>query len=141
MRQKQFENRHKLVNTLWFAVQASTEFFLVDLPCAFEVMLSVTFHLVRGAGCKQITCAGQGTQVHLSADREKTLEKLLVHNGQEVLVCRQVDDFVCGAADRKIAEAFINEVRKYVKAEYEGMGIKVDINQMRDYHGWMSNLH
>ena len=88
-------------------------------------------------------------------------------DGKEVLACRQVDDFASGAKDKPIAEKFITLVQKYVKAEFEGMGIEtgeglyqrfngIDIFQTRNYikvgcesyidrmlqtHGWESPKH
>ena len=88
-------------------------------------------------------------------------------DGQEVLVCRQVDDFASAAADKVIAEQFITELRKHVEAEFAGMGIEtssgmyqryngIDIFQARDYvmvscesyldrvfqtHGWDNPRH
>jgi len=87
-----------------------------------------------------------------------------VINGQEVLACRQVDDFAVGALDPSTCKLFIEEIRKHVEAEYAAMGMEtsqgvyqryngIDIIQTRDYvkvgcesyidrmlqtHGWES---
>jgi len=87
-----------------------------------------------------------------------------VINGQEVLACRQVDDFAVGARDPSTCKLFIEEIRKHVEAEYAAMGMEtsqgvyqryngIDIIQTRDYvkvgcesyidrmlqtHGWES---
>ena len=66
-------------------------------------------------------------------------------DGEEVLVCRQVDDFASGSATRETAEAFLDKVREHVRAEFAGMGIElpdkgvfqryngIDVFQTRDY--------
>ena len=66
-------------------------------------------------------------------------------DGEEVLVCRQVDDFACGSKTRKTAERFLELVREHVQAEFAGMGVEVpdnglfqryngiDVFQTRDY--------
>ena len=65
-------------------------------------------------------------------------------DGQEILVCRQVDDFAAGAATREAAERFMDIIRSHVKAEFAGMGIEtsegvlqrfngIDVFQTRDY--------
>ncbi len=56
-------------------------------------------------------------------------------DGQEVLVCRQVDDFASAAADKAIAEEFIAELRKHVEAEFAGMGIETDSGMYQRYNG------
>ena len=88
-------------------------------------------------------------------------------DGEEVLVCRQVDDFASGAANRRAAERFMEIVQSHVKAEFVGMGIElpegryqrfngIDVFQTRDYvklsaesyidrmlqtHGWDDEKH
>lgn len=88
-------------------------------------------------------------------------------DGEEVLVCRQVDDFASAAASMATAEKFITVLRKYVEAEYAGLGIQteggmyqryngIDIFQTRDFvkiscesyldrmflsHGWENSRH
>ena len=65
-------------------------------------------------------------------------------DGQEVLVCRQVDDFASGAAHEATAKRFLDVLRSHVEAEYHGMGIPsakgvyeryngVDVYQTADY--------
>ena len=66
-------------------------------------------------------------------------------DGEEVLVCRQVDDFASGSKTRKAAERFLDLVREHVQAEFAGMGIEIpdkgmfqryngiDVFQTRDY--------
>ena len=88
-------------------------------------------------------------------------------DGEEVLVCRQVDDFASGAATRTAAERFIEIVRTHVRAEFASMGVElpegmyqrfngIDVFQTRDYvklsaesyidrmmqtHGWDESKH
>ena len=88
-------------------------------------------------------------------------------DGEEVLVCRQVDDFASAAASMATAEKFITELRKYVEAEYAGLGMQteggmyqryngIDVFQSRDFvkiscesyldrmflsHGWENSRH
>ena len=88
-------------------------------------------------------------------------------DGHEILVCRQVDDFAAGSTTKEGGELFINTVRKYVEAEFAGMGIEteqgtyqrfngIDVYQARDYikvgcesyidrvlktHGWDTPAH
>ena len=45
-------------------------------------------------------------------------------DGQEVLVCHQVDDFAAGAASQETAEKFISALRQHVEAECAGMGVE-----------------
>ena len=65
-------------------------------------------------------------------------------DGDEVLICRQVDDFAAGAASIATAKKFITVLRKHVEAECAGMGIEmpegyyqryngIDFHQTRDY--------
>ena len=56
-------------------------------------------------------------------------------DGQEVLVCRQVDDFASAAADQKIAEKFISELRQHVEAEFAGMGVETSSGMFQRYNG------
>ena len=86
-------------------------------------------------------------------------------DGKEVLVCRQVDDFASGAADKSTAEKFLSILRTHVEAEFHGMGVEtakgvyeryngIDVYQTADYvklgcesyldrvlqtHGWESS--
>ena len=56
-------------------------------------------------------------------------------DGEEVLVCRQVDDFASAAADKKVAEKFISELRKHVDAEFAGMGVETSSGMFQRYNG------
>ena len=88
-------------------------------------------------------------------------------NGKEVIVCRQVDDFTSGAATKETAELFIARLRRFVEAEFAGMGMetsnglyqcfnRIDVHQTQDYvklscesyidrvlqtHGWDKPSH
>ena len=88
-------------------------------------------------------------------------------DGEEVLVCRQVDDFASGAAKLETSKKFIECIREYVSAEYTAMGMEtsqgvtqlyngIDVIQTRDYvkigcesyidrmlqtHGWDTPPH
>ena len=44
-------------------------------------------------------------------------------DGEEVLACRQVDDFAAGAASKAAAEKFMDVLREHVQSEHDGMGI------------------
>ena len=87
-------------------------------------------------------------------------------DGEEILICRQVDDFAAGSPSLAVGEQFIHELRRHVRAEFAGMGIDtnegvyqryngIDVIQTRDYikigcetyidrmmlsHGWDSPL-
>ena len=65
---------------------------------------------------------------------EKNLYTGLI-DGQEVIVCRQVDDFASGSATKETAEKFIEEVRKHVEAEYAGLGIETTQGMYQRYNG------
>ena len=65
-------------------------------------------------------------------------------DGHEILVCRQVDDFAAGSSSKEGGQLFIDTIRKYVAAEFAGMGIEtkqgvyqlfngIDINQTKGY--------
>ena len=65
---------------------------------------------------------------------EKNLYTGLI-DGEEVLVCRQVDDFAAGAASRRTAERFMETVRSHVESEYAGMGIELPQGMYQRYNG------
>ena len=65
-------------------------------------------------------------------------------DGEDVLVCRQVDDFASGASSKKAAERFIEVICSHVRAEFAGMGVilpegvyqrfnGIDVFQTRNY--------
>ena len=56
-------------------------------------------------------------------------------DGQEVLVCRQVDDFASAAADKTISEQFITKLRQHVEAEFAGMGMETPAGMYQRYNG------
>ncbi len=56
-------------------------------------------------------------------------------DGKEVLVCRQVDDFASGAADKSTAEKFITVLRQHVEAEFAGMGVETPEGTHQRYNG------
>ena len=56
-------------------------------------------------------------------------------DGEEVLVCRQVDDFASGAKDKSTAEKFITILRQHVDAEYAGMGLETPEGTHQRYNG------
>ena len=56
-------------------------------------------------------------------------------DGQEVLVCRQVDDFASGAACEATAKKFMDILRSHVESEYHGMGIPSAKGVYERYNG------
>ena len=54
---------------------------------------------------------------------EKNLHSGTV-DGKNVLVCRQVDDFASGAADRSTVESFMTQLRSFVSAECTALGLE-----------------
>ena len=56
-------------------------------------------------------------------------------DGEEVLVCRQVDDFATGSKNQKTSEKFIDEIRKHVEAEFAYMGVKTESGYYQRYNG------
>ena len=65
-------------------------------------------------------------------------------DGGNVLVCRQVDDFAAGAANKTTTEKFFTILRSHVESEYHALGVEtnegiyeryngIDIIQTRDY--------
>ena len=56
-------------------------------------------------------------------------------DGEDVLVCRQVDDFASGSAKLSTAKRFIELVREHVHAEYAGMGIETEAGYYQRYNG------
>ena len=53
-------------------------------------------------------------------------------DGHEVPVCRQVDDFAVGSAQREAAEAFLQEVQQHVKAEFEAWSMMKQFTNNRN---------
>ena len=56
-------------------------------------------------------------------------------DGDEVLVCRQVDDFASGAPSKKTAERFMDLLREHVESECAGLGIEVPQGMYQRYNG------
>ena len=57
-------------------------------------------------------------------------------NGEELIICCQVDDFASGSATRRTAERFLDLVLEHVKAKFAGMGIKIpDKGVYQRYNG------
>ena len=56
-------------------------------------------------------------------------------DGEEVIVCRQVDDFASGSAKQETAEKFIKLLHQHVKAEFAGMGVETEQGTYQRYNG------
>ena len=56
-------------------------------------------------------------------------------DGQEVLACRQVDDFASGAAKKETSKKFIELIRQHVAAEFAGMGIETEEGVYQRFNG------
>ena len=54
---------------------------------------------------------------------------------KEVLICRQVDDFAAGSADKQTADTFFQILRQHVECEYNAMGVKTEEGMYERYNG------